>query len=866
MEGSFESYKEKVLLGDVAWDTYVTAKLITGTDFQLLRRYDHRSKETSQNSETLRPPLQGGPGRAARRGKRLSNCLSAPRASLSPSSVLAFMRDKKRARLFHDPSITDDVYAPFISTCPSNHNNVLPCISPPPLKSPPLQRPFPPRACPPTSSRPHSSSAPAAAAGAETPASPPAGDIDYVLEPFIAFLCHQLTRPVRAVPSAVTALATTLRGVFAFKAPQLSTFTHFRLSPPSLPPPADSPDAPADSPGAPGAGGASSHNSAGANAQGHLTRPVHLVRAMPAAITALATMLRDVSARSIFAKADGLTRPVHPVRAMPAAITALATTLRDVSARSIFAKADGVRLLLPYIAPVAGQNQMQLLYEAVLCLWLLSFHEPSLEAIRQARILPRLIDVAKSSAKEKCGWRGGADVEQPHHLRAPGGIDGGAGAARPSHSNSLLCASPNQPPSHPHMSQIVRVAVLTLSNLMTRGHLGASMIVRVAVLTLSNLMTRGHLGASMVELGLPKVVQSLTPLHLSQPPNLPPTRATDSASGSAHSQQPDDPRAPGGIHGGAGAAQGRAEPQTARVARRACSSFLVPCTLVPSMHASPPIIVRPLSDHNTPICPIHASRCPYQDLNEALEALDVGLRHNLRVMSSFAKYYRQARRCSEARSQASYHTVFPSFPLCSLRVSHCHHHQDLKEALEALDVGLRHNLRVMSSFDKYRQEVLSGSLDWTPMHKDAAFWRENVMHFEDNDFQGVGHEPRAVHAGSGGMPCHDLGQFISCLMRLRRLIRPTPLHLPSFPTPHQVLRALVALLDTSHEAKTLAVACHDLGQFITYHPAGRGVAHDMKGKERVLRLLDHADPDVRKQALLAVQKLLLSAKYVSYLQ
>ncbi|CAI5459522.1 unnamed protein product [Closterium sp. Yama58-4] len=407
MEGSFESYKEKVLLGDVAWDTYVTAKLITGTDFQLLRRYDHRSKEVQ--AALLE---ENGVGYVRTFISVLKNVFKEETVEYTIALIDELLtRDKKRARLFHDPSITDDVYAPFIRLL--GHTNWF---------------------------------------------------------PFNAWLCHQLTRPV------------------------------------------------------------------------------------------------------------------HPVRAVPAAITALATTLRDVSARSIFAKADGVRLLLPYIAPVAGQNQMQLLYEAVLCLWLLSFHEPSLEAIRQARVLPRLIDVAKSSAKEK--------------------------------------------------------------------------IVRVAVLTLSNLMTRGHLGASMVELGLPKVVQSLK--------------------------------------------------------------------------------------------------------------------------------------------------------------LHAWHDEDLKEALEALDVGLRHNLRVMSSFDKYRQEVLSGSLDWTPMHKDAAFWRENVMHFEDNDFQ--------------------------------------------------VLRALVALLDTSHEPRTLAVACHDLGQFITYHPAGRGVAHDMKGKERVLRLLDNADPEVRKQALLAVQKLLLSAKYVSYLQ
>lgn len=44
---------------------------------------------------------------------------------------------------------------------------------------------------------------------------------------------------------------------------------------------------------------------------------------------------------------------------------------------------------------------MQLVYEAVLAVWLLTFHEPAQAAIRAARIIPKLIDVAKSGAKEK---------------------------------------------------------------------------------------------------------------------------------------------------------------------------------------------------------------------------------------------------------------------------------------------------------------------------------------------------------------------------------------------------------------------------------------------------------------------------------
>lgn len=39
----------------------------------------------------------------------------------------------------------------------------------------------------------------------------------------------------------------------------------------------------------------------------------------------------------------------------------------------------------------------------------------------------------------------------------------------------------------------------------------------------------------------------------------------------------------------------------------------------------------------------------------------------------------------------------------------------------------------------------------------------------------------------------------------------------------QILRVLLKLLESSRQPRTLAVACHDLGQFITYYPAGKGI-------------------------------------------
>lgn len=57
------------------------------------------------------------------------------------------------------------------------------------------------------------------------------------------------------------------------------------------------------------------------------------------------------------------------------------------------------------------------------------------------------------------------------------------------------------------------------------------------------------------------------------------------------------------------------------------------------------------------------------------------------------------------------------------------------EALNQLEEGLKENIKKLSSFDLYKQEVLLGHLDWSPMHKDPSFWRDNITRFEDNDFQ-----------------------------------------------------------------------------------------------------------------------------------
>lgn len=61
--------------------------------------------------------------------------------------------------------------------------------------------------------------------------------------------------------------------------------------------------------------------------------------------------------------------------------------------------------------------------------------------------------------------------------------------------------------------------------------------------------------------------------------------------------------------------------------------------------------------------------------------------------------------------------------------------EDIPALLEEIAAMLREQAVHLSSWDKYKKEVLSGKLDWTPMHTSELFWRQNVEKFEDKDFQ-----------------------------------------------------------------------------------------------------------------------------------
>ncbi len=93
---------------------------------------------------------------------------------------------------------------------------------------------------------------------------------------------------------------------------------------------------------------------------------------------------------------------------MPLAVGCLARLLREPAARALFTRASGASLLAPLLRGGTGSSSSaqtppshQLLYEAGLCVWQLTFYSPALQAMAGAHIVPSLVDMARHASKEK---------------------------------------------------------------------------------------------------------------------------------------------------------------------------------------------------------------------------------------------------------------------------------------------------------------------------------------------------------------------------------------------------------------------------------------------------------------------------------
>lgn len=131
--------------------------------------------------------------------------------------------------------------------------------------------------------------------------------------------------------------------------------------------------------------------------------------------------------------------------------------------------------------------------------------------------------------------------------------------------------------------------------------------------------------------------------------------------------------------------------------------------------------------------------------------------------------------------------------------------ETLKENLENIQEVLDINYRILSSYEKYVKEIRTDVLNWGPCHSEK-FWKQNVKKFEDNNYE--------------------------------------------------LVKKLVRLLDSPNEV-TQAVACYDLGEFCRFHPFARQILEGANGKQKLMVMIKNGSAQVREQALLATQKMMI---------
>ncbi|EIN07746.1 ATPase V1 complex subunit H [Punctularia strigosozonata HHB-11173 SS5] len=131
--------------------------------------------------------------------------------------------------------------------------------------------------------------------------------------------------------------------------------------------------------------------------------------------------------------------------------------------------------------------------------------------------------------------------------------------------------------------------------------------------------------------------------------------------------------------------------------------------------------------------------------------------------------------------------------------------EDIAEDVAFLRDELNARFQSLTTYDEYSSELTSGHLSWTPVHESDDFWKENATKLNDSDYA--------------------------------------------------QLKILVKLLRESEDPVVLAVAAHDVGQYVKHYPQGKKILTDLGAKTRVMELMTHPDPNVRYQALVSVQRL-----------
>eukprot|EP00956_Cyclotella_meneghiniana_P019117 scaffold32495_cov78-Cyclotella_meneghiniana.AAC.1 len=132
---------------------------------------------------------------------------------------------------------------------------------------------------------------------------------------------------------------------------------------------------------------------------------------------------------------------------------------------------------------------------------------------------------------------------------------------------------------------------------------------------------------------------------------------------------------------------------------------------------------------------------------------------------------------------------------------------DIVDDLETLHKLLHANFKEMTTWDVYLAEVQNGSLEWGILHTEK-FFKENARRFEGTN-----------------------GDF-------------------------SVVKILIALT-ASHDEEVQSIACYDIGEFVRHYPNGRTIARTLGAKDIVLKLVDHSNEELSRQALTCVSKMMV---------
>ncbi|KAF8431786.1 armadillo-type protein [Boletus edulis BED1] len=130
--------------------------------------------------------------------------------------------------------------------------------------------------------------------------------------------------------------------------------------------------------------------------------------------------------------------------------------------------------------------------------------------------------------------------------------------------------------------------------------------------------------------------------------------------------------------------------------------------------------------------------------------------------------------------------------------------EDILEDVQFVRDELTRDFESLTTYDEYVSELASGHLSWTPVHESDEFWRENASRLNEKDYE--------------------------------------------------QLKILIRLLN-AEDSLVLAVAVHDLGQYVKHYERGKKVITDLGAKPLAMELMTHPNPDVRYHALVSVQRL-----------